>query len=595
MRLSRIMRHVAAFSLAVGFVAPALLCAPVLRAADHASGALAPSKTTGPTDSPADDLVRQALKAEIDGDSQRRAAYLADALAADPDNASAHWHSGEVRSGDRWVTIADCAATRARDDRIVQYRQKREHAGNTAAAEIGIARWCESKGLTDEERVHLVLALQAGPTKRQPHEIIRKLGLVNYFGTWMPAQQAEILTAQSKRTEQDFHDWKPFLAELRRKIEGHDSDKRMKATAELRAIRDIGAIPALEWVFANSRPETVAIVIAALADMPEQEATDSLIRHAIRAQSEDVRRIAATALKDRPIFAYIPTLISVIKAPVEVQVSTTANGSPGGRLVARQEGAVTDQVFDSAMGVDIKYYSRLHHKFWSYGNHETGLTPKEQMRIVNDVAIENAKIEWNNDRVMEVLRTATGKELKPIAREWWDWWLSYNEIYQPEYRAVQYGNTLVRYMSCFPAGTPVETSTGTLPIEQVHPGDCVLAQDPDSGELAYKPVMAVTLRPPSPVIEIRTEQDTIRATRGHPFWVSGIGWQMAKELKAGQWLHTVAGPVRIESADERGEAECHNLVVADFNSYFVGRDRVLVHDNNLRQVTTATVPGLVNP
>ena len=46
---------------------------------------------------------------------------------------------------------------------------------------------------------------------------------------------------------------------------------------------------------------------------------------------------------------------------------------------------------------------------------------------------------------------------------------------------------------------------------------------------------------------------------------------------------------------QRGEAECHNLVVADFNSYFVGRDRILVHDNNLRQVTTATVPGFVSP
>ena len=166
------------------------------------------------------------------------------------------------------------------------------------------------------------------------------------------------------------------------------------------------------------------------------------------------------------------------------------------------------------------------------------------------------------------------------------------QVYDSTPGAVTYR---VTYASCFPAGTPVETSTGTLTIEQIKPGDCVLAQDPDSGELAYKPIMAVTVRPPSPLIEVRTEKDTIRAMRGHPFWVSGIGWQMAKELKAGQWLHTVDGPVRIEIADERGEAECHNLVVADFNSYFVGRDRILVHDNNLRQVTTATVPGFVSP
>ncbi len=42
-----------------------------------------------------------------------------------------------------------------------------------------------------------------------------------------------------------------------------------------------------------------------------------------------------------------------------------------------------------------------------------------------------------------------------------------------------------------------------------------------------------------------------------------------------------------------GRVVCYDLIVADFNSYFVGQNRVLVHDNNLRQVTTATVPGLV--
>jgi hypothetical protein len=67
---------------------------------------------------------------------------------------------------------------------------------------------------------------------------------------------------------------------------------------------------------------------------------------------------------------------------------------------------------------------------------------------------------------------------------------------------------------------------------------------------------------------------------------------MAKDLKAGQWLHATAGPVRIESAEEQGQAECYNLVVADFSSFFVGESQVLVHDNNLRSVTAATVPGL---
>jgi len=133
-----------------------------------------------------------------------------------------------------------------------------------------------------------------------------------------------------------------------------------------------------------------------------------------------------------------------------------------------------------------------------------------------------------------------------------------------------------------------------MAIDQIRPGDCVLSQDPDTGELAFKPVLATTVRPPSPLINIRVEGETIRATRGHPFWVSGIGWQMAKELKAGQWLHTLGGPVLIERCEQNGSAEAYSLVVADFNSFFVGNVQALVHDNNLRQVTSAKVPGLVD-
>ena len=198
------------------------------------------------------------------------------------------------------------------------------------------------------------------------------------------------------------------------------------------------------------------------------------------------------------------------------------------------------------------------------------------------------------------MTTATGNEFEADPKTLWKWWFDYNEMYQPQYKPVSQvvatqPLTNIRYVSCFVEGTPIWTSTGSMPIEQVHVGECVLAQDPESGELAYKPVMATTVRPPSPLIEIHVAGETIQATRGHPFWVDGIGWQMAKELKAGQYLHTTHGPAAIESAKEEEEAQCYNLIVADFNTYFVSDAQVLVHDNNLRQVTTATVPGLVDP
>jgi hypothetical protein len=68
---------------------------------------------------------------------------------------------------------------------------------------------------------------------------------------------------------------------------------------------------------------------------------------------------------------------------------------------------------------------------------------------------------------------------------------------------------------------------------------------------------------------------------------------MAKELKAGQWLHTARGPALLESAEPSYEAVCYNLVVADFHTYFISDAQVLVHDNELRGPNITTVPGLL--
>ena len=56
----------------------------------------------------------------------------------------------------------------------------------------------------------------------------------------------------------------------------------------------------------------------------------------------------------------------------------------------------------------------------------------------------------------------------------------------------------------FCAGTKVWTMTGRRPIEGIKVGDCVLAQDVESGELAYKPVLGVTIRPAPPTMKMRT-------------------------------------------------------------------------------------------
>ena len=72
---------------------------------------------------------------------------------------------------------------------------------------------------------------------------------------------------------------------------------------------------------------------------------------------------------------------------------------------------------------------------------------------------------------------------------------------------------------------------------------------------------------------------------------------MARDLAVGDRLHTLSGGVAVEKTGKPPAAEeevqsAHNLIVADFHTYFVGERGILVHDNTMRKPIAAEVPGL---
>jgi hypothetical protein len=160
-------------------------------------------------------------------------------------------------------------------------------------------------------------------------------------------------------------------------------------------------------------------------------------------------------------------------------------------------------------------------------------------------------------------------------------------------------NSVGMASSCFAPGTKVWTLVGQQAIEKIKVGDRVLAQDVESGELAYKPVLAVTTRPPARWMKIGLGTEAITATPSHPFWASGKGWRMTKQLKAGSLVHTLSGSVPLESvekleSDSSDAVVAFNLIVADFSTYFVGDGGLLVHDNTPRRPTAAVLPGFAH-
>jgi hypothetical protein len=129
-------------------------------------------------------------------------------------------------------------------------------------------------------------------------------------------------------------------------------------------------------------------------------------------------------------------------------------------------------------------------------------------------------------------------------------------------------------------------------VERIQTGDRVLSKNIETGELDYKVVLHTTVREAFPTTKFVVGEETIQATAGHHFWVSGKGWTKTRELAADQPIHTAIGAVRVVTTEASEPAPTYNLVVADFHTYFVGKSGILSHDVLPPKPTNKLVPGL---
>jgi hypothetical protein len=239
---------------------------------------------------------------------------------------------------------------------------------------------------------------------------------------------------------------------------------------------------------------------------------------------------------------------------------------------------------------------------------------KQQERAV---AQKNRELKFNVNRVCTLLRSTTNTDIGDQPELWWNWWNDRNERYQGNKpTAVSYteqreaivvssqsysnvsanhahdlGHLQIQY-SCLVPGSLIQTATGLVPIERIQVGDLVVSQNVENAELTLKPVILTTIRPPKPTIKITAGEDTIEATGGHLWWVSGHGWVKSRDLKPGMMLHTATGSTEVESLVANPTPQpTHNLVVDGFHTYFVGSQRILSYDNTMVRPTLRQLPG----
>ena len=555
-------------------------------------------------------LVKAALESELDGPSELRHTLLEQALKRDPNFAPARWQSGFVRWDGGWLHVDEVPKRVVDDKSLAEYRKRRDGMVDTADNHRALAKWCRKNKLVDEERIHWakVLEFESGDA-----EALAALGLQVYNGRMLTRQQIEQekkLAGERLRATQH---WQPQIVKWRNAIERGSQKDRDAALEKLRTLSDPGAIAPLEAIFAVNGDSKHAVelnllLIDTVSRMPFPEATQVLLRRAIVPDPLEIRTAAANQLKKRPMQAYVPHLIALFSTDAalaeDVQIETTHYFYPGflaGHDLfhvaeVRLQGESTDrQMFFITQNVSflqpgkLPYLAGLGVRLLDHNLQVAAQAADAQKSL--------AKIQIS--RIQSVLAQAAGFQnadsLHDVIQEWDRYTGSYSPpsmgIYNPGAQTPEF-HFYYRQMSCFPAGTSVWTLAGAIPIEKIAVGDHVLSQDCQTGELTYKSVQAVTLRPPISLLKLNIGSESIRVTPGHLFWVNGQGWQMAKQLKVGAPLHALDGAVMVDSIEEDRPLEAYNLVVSDFNSYFVGDHRLLVHDNLPLRATPELVPGL---
>jgi hypothetical protein len=579
--------------------------------------------------------------AEARADANLGLAYelLHDAIRIDPENQQARWQLGQVKVRDAWLSVEESQRRAASNLQQAKYEKQKE-AVTSPADSAELARWCRKNDLDDEARVHWANVLNADPNNR---EALRGVQMRWRDGQLQSSDVVRQTRSENAATKQSLRHWTPEVAAWLRDLAGKDEHAIAEVTDRIASISDIGAIPAFEKATlteqAADKSKNPAFkrmslaFIAALRDMPESPATDSLVRYGLFSQITEARSAAINELQYRPVTDFVPDMLDQLATPIQSRYSVDRDpdGSVHYSRELYREGAFSDWSYQSVRSIFQPFsQSAVLANLGSVASNtmvstrianssSRGLSPmrarqaargyeQEIINGENQVALLNAQSAASNSRILTVLEGATGQSLGSEPRAWWDWYQDYTDYYRGGERPVEVtreasNDYILPPMSsgpgpgaveCFVRGTPVWTKTGLKPIETLTPGDLVLSQNVNSGEIAYKPVLQRTLRPAGPTVLLSISKEQLRVTRGHPFWVDGVGWQMTKELEDGAFLHAISGTATVESISPSNEEETFNLVVSDFNTYFVGESGILVHDNAPRRPTRSVVPGLIS-
>ena len=147
--------------------------------------------------------------------------------------------------------------------------------------------------------------------------------------------------------------------------------------------------------------------------------------------------------------------------------------------------------------------------------------------------------------------------------------------------------------TCFVAGTKVLTNDGNKNIEDIAIGDIVLTYNEKEKKNEYKRVDNIINSSTTEIYTIQTNNNVIKVTGSHYFYVIGNGYVESKDLKVGDQLLNSNGNSEVITSITNNiydsDVSVYNLEVEDNSNYYVGNG-ILTHGVYIAQNGKLRIP-----
>ncbi len=229
-------------------------------------------------------------------------------------------HGKVTNAGDKTATSVEIATTgggrvaisRGEVVRVVpqteqqdEYYQRSLAVADTPDAHWQLADWCRQNKLVLEYRDELAKILELDPNHERAHlalghkkgnngwqsrdDVMAARGLVWYDGKYYTRQHIELLE-QAKAEKKTDADWRNQLERWRRWLTGRRKDRSDEALAEIRALNDPAAAPAVVALIDEEKNANVRrLLMDVAAPMDTPEVLDKLVQMSLHDPDEDLR------------------------------------------------------------------------------------------------------------------------------------------------------------------------------------------------------------------------------------------------------------------------------------------------------------------